>query len=416
MKIVALALLGFASGLPLYLTTRTLQAWMHGAGIDLTTIGLFSLVALPYSIKFLWAPFMDRIVPPFLGRRRGWLMITQLALIAAIAAMAFQDPARSLQLLAFNTMLIAVFSASQDIVGDAYRTDVLGARELGYGAAVWTTGYRLALITTGALAFILADRMSWPMVYLCLSALMLVGVFATLMAPEPAQFAPPASFRAAVVEPFREFVGRKGAGWGVLALAFIVIYKLPDSLAGAIVTPFLLSVGFSQSEIGVIQGGLGIAATIVGAFAGGALVAAIGLNRSMWVFAALQALSNLGYYLLSIVGQSRPMLIGAILVEAFCAGLVAAGFVAFLMSLCSQRYSATQYALLSSLLGVSRDLTVAPTGAIAESVGWAAFFLGTIVLALPGVLMLPLMAPWSGRLSPMAVPRAEGDETPVVIP
>lgn len=391
-KMVTLALLGFASGLPLYLTGRTLQAWMRVEQVDLTTIGLFSLVALPYSLKFLWAPVIDRFVPPWLGRRRGWLLVTQLGLLGAIALMSLQDPRRALELLALNAILIAFFSASQDIVIDAYRTDVLTEREMGAGAAVWVTGYRVALLATGALAFVLADRMPWPVVYLVLAALMAIGIGATLLAPEPVGAEPPASFSDAVVLPFREFFARDGATRAVLVLVFVVLFKLPDYLAASIATPFLLDTGFSQTDIGAIQGGLGIAVTIAGALAGGALVARLGLNRSLWVIGLLQAVSNLGFLGLALVGKQYPFLVGAIVVENFCAGLVAAGFIGYLMSLCSARFSATQYALLSSLMGVSRDVLVAPAGAIAEATGWPAFFAISLVAAIPGLALLPLLS------------------------
>ena len=395
-KMVVLGALGFASGLPLYLTSRTLQAWMRTAHVDLTTIGIFSLVALPYSLKFLWAPFIDRYVPPFLGRRRGWLVLTQIGLLAAIAAMAVQDPARGLTLLAVNALVIAFFSASQDIVIDAYRTDVLAEREMGAGAAIWVTGYRVALLATGALAFILADRMSWPMVYLVLAGLVILGLVASLLAPEPVGGVPPQSFRDAIVLPFRDFFERAGGRRMTLVLVFVVLFKLPDYLAASIATPFLLDAGFSQTDIGAIQGGLGIAVTIIGALAGGVLVARLGINRALWIVGLLQALSNLGYFGLALAGRHYPFLVGAIVVENFCGGLVAAGFMAFLMSLCSMRFSATQYALLSSLMGVSRDVLVAPAGGIAQATGWPGFFLITLAAAIPGMLMLPALAPWTG--------------------
>jgi len=397
-KIAALALLGFASGLPLYLTGRTLQAWMRVAHVDLTTIGLFSLVGLPYSLKWIWAPVMDRYVPPFLGRRRGWLLITQVALLAAIAAMSLHDPATGLRLLAVNAMVVAFFSASQDVVIDAYRTDILTSREMGAGAAIWVLGYRVALLTTGALAFVLADRMPWPSVYLVLSSLMLVGIASTLFAPEPVlREPPPSTFADAVVLPFREFFTRAGTRRALLVLLFIVVYKLPDYLAASLATPFLLDLGFTQTDIGAIQGGLGIAVTIVGALAGGALVARFDINRSLWLVGVLQAVSNLGYYALALAGKSHAFLVGAIVVENFCTGLVASGFVAFLMSLCDARFSATQFALLSSLMGVSRDVLVAPSGAIAEGTGWPGFFLVSLFAAVPGLLLLPVFAPWNGR-------------------
>jgi PAT family beta-lactamase induction signal transducer AmpG len=398
---VALALLGFASGLPLYLTGRTLQAWMRVENVDLTTIGFFSLVALPYSLKWLWAPVMDRYVPPFLGRRRGWLLITQVALLLAIAAMSLHDPANGLRLIAVNAIVIAFFSASQDIVIDAYRTDILTTREMGAGAAIWVLGYRVALLTTGALAFILADRMPWPAVYLVLSTLVLIGVASTLFAPEPVlREPPPASFREAVVLPFREFFSRAGTRRALLVLLFIVVYKLPDYLAASLATPFLLDLGFSQSDIGAIQGGIGIAMTVLGALAGGALIARLDINRSLWLVGLLQAVSNLGYYVLALMGKDHTFLVAAIVIENFCTGLVASGFVAFLMSLCDARFSATQFALLSSLMGLSRDVLVAPSGMIADATGWPLFFLVSLVAAVPGLLLLPAFAPWN-RKSPM---------------
>lgn len=403
-KIVALGLLGFASGLPLYLTGRTLQAWMRSEGVDLTTIGFFSLVALPYSLKWAWAPVIDRYVPPLLGRRRGWLLITQLALLLAIAAMALHDPAAGLRALAINAIVVAFLSASQDVVIDAYRTDILAARELGAGAAIWVLGYRVALLTTGALAFVLADRMPWPLVYVALSSLMLIGIASTLFSPEPVlREPPPRTFADAVLRPFTEFFRRAGTRRALLVLLFIVVYKLPDYFAASLATPFLLDLGFSQTDIGAIQGGLGIAVTIAGALAGGALVARLDLNRALWLVGGLQAASNVGYYAVALAGKSSVLLVTAIVVENFCTGLVASGFVAFLMSLCDARFSATQFALLSSLMGVSRDVLVAPAGAIAEATGWPAFFLISLVVAIPGLLLLPLFAPWNGK-GPMAAP------------
>jgi MFS transporter, PAT family, beta-lactamase induction signal transducer AmpG len=405
-KMVIIALLGFASGLPLYLTSRVLQAWMRVEQIDLATIGLFSLVALPYSLKFLWAPLMDRFVPPFLGRRRGWLIVTQVLLLIAIAAMSLQDPRRGIQLLAVNAMLIAFFSASQDIVSDAYRTDILNDREMGAGASMGVLGYRIALLATGALAFVLADKMPWPTVYLLLSLLLFIGMIAVFNAPEPPVIGKPVeSFAEAVLLPFGEFFGRAGFWRALLVLVFIVLYKLPDAYATAMATPFLLDLDFTQADIGAIQGGLGIGATIVGTIAAGPIVTRLGLNKSLWLFAALQAASNLAYYALALAGREYGMLVSAIIVENFCTGLVSAGFVAFLMSLCSTRFSATQYALLSSLLGVSRDLFTAPAGAVAQSTGWPLYFLLTLIVAIPGILMLPLFVPWNRDVPVMAASR-----------
>ena len=410
-KMAALLFLGFSSGLPLFLTSKTLQAWMTVERVDLGAIGLFSLVSLPYSLKFIWSPLLDRFVPPFLGRRRGWLVLTQGALLLAIAAMALQRPSQALQLLAINALLIAFFSASQDIAFDAYRTDVLEQREMGAGAAVAVLGYRIALIVTGSLALILADRIPWSTVYLLMSALMVIGLCASLWAPEPRQQErPPTSLADAVSLPFIEFFQRSGLLRGVLILLFIVLYKLGDALANNMSTPFLLQTGFSQTDIGAIQGGMGLLATIVGTLAGGAILSKIGIHRSLWVFGALQAVSNLAYFLLAQIGKNYSFLVLTINIENFCAGLGTAAFVAFLMNLCNQRFSATQYALLSSLMAVSRDILVAPAGSLAKATGWPLFFLISIVAAVPGLLLLPVFAPWNPRSAPMPRPGLDDEE------
>lgn len=402
---LAIGLLGFASGLPLLLTGRTLQAWLTTAGVDLTTIGLFSLVALPYSLKFLWSPVLDRVVPPVLGRRRGWLLLTQLALLVTIALFAAQDPRRGLSLLAVHAFLLAFLSATQDIAFDAYRIDALATRDLGWGAGVGVFGYRIALLVTGSLAFVLADRIGWPAVYVLLGALMLIGVAGTLLAPEPTlESGPPRTFAAAVVQPFGEFFRRTGPAVGLALLLFIVLYRLPDGLAGAMATPFLLQVGFRQTDVGVLQGGVGLASTLVGALVGGWVVARLGINRSLWIFALLQAATNLLYLALAHAGPDRALLAGTMVVENLAAGMGSAGFVAFLMSLCRKEYSATQYALLSSLLGVSRDVLAAPTGALAERLGWPGFFLFTVAAVVPALALLPWLAPWRAEVPRGAAP------------
>lgn len=395
-KMAAILFLGFASGLPFYLTNRTLQAWMTIEGVDLATIGMFSLVTLPYSLKFVWAPVMDRYVPPILGRRRGWLLITQLALLLAIAAMSLHDPSRGLQLLAFNAILIAFFSASQDVVFDAFRVDALDEREMGAGAAIGVLGYRIALLVTGSAALVLADRLPWPTVYLLISLLMGIGVLATLWAPEPVlEAAPPRSMREAVTEPFLDFFRRTGPVWGLVILFFIIFYQLPDRFGQNMATPFLLQIGFSQTEVGAIQGGIGLFATIVGVLAGGAVIAAIGINRCVWIFAAFQILSNLAYYWIANVGADRSVLVVAIIIENLSGGLVTAVFVAYLMSLCSKQFSATQFALLSSLMAAARDIIVAPAGRIAEITGWPTYFLLTLAIGVPALVLLPWVTPWN---------------------
>jgi MFS transporter, PAT family, beta-lactamase induction signal transducer AmpG len=411
-KMATLLVLGFSSGLPFYLTSKTLQAWMTTAKVDLATIGFFSLVTLPYSLKFVWAPVMDRFIPPFLGRRRGWVLITQALLLIAIAGMSLHDPRLGLRMLAVNAIAIAFFSASQDISLDAYRTDVLQDREMGAGAAVFVMGYRVALLVTGGLALYLADSISWPTVYLLLASLMLIGIIATFLAPEPALTEPPPrTIAEAVILPFREFFQRAGVGRALLVLLFIVLYKYSDSLAGSMTTPFLLKTGFSQKEVGAVFGGAGLIATIVGTLAGGAAIGKWGINRSLWVFVVFQGLSNLTYYALALSSESHAFMTTAVVVENFGLGLVTAAMTAFLMSMCDKRFTATQFALLSSLMAASRDLLVAPAGKIAESLGWPSFFLITVSMAIPPLLLLPFVAPWSRDVPIGAAPHT-GETVP----
>ncbi|MBI5883536.1 MAG: AmpG family muropeptide MFS transporter [Elusimicrobia bacterium] len=400
--------LGFSSGMPLLLTSKTLQAWMTVEGVDLKTIGLFSLVGLPYSLKFLWSPIIDRYAPPFLGRRRGWIVLAQAGLAIAIFLMSLVSPTRGIERLAAFAILVAFLSASQDIAVDAYRADVLEPAEMGAGAALYVLGYRVAMLAAGSAALILADHLPWAWVYRLSAAAMLCVTAASFLSPEPAyRERPPETLSAAVVEPFVDFFKR--SGWqGAAILGFIVIYKFGDYLIGNMTTPFLLKTGFTQTDVGAIQGGIGLFATIVGALAGGAMVSRLGINRSLWVFGALQAVSNLGYYVLS-VHPGYWLMVGAIIIENFCGGLVTAGFVAFMMCLCSPRYSAVQYALLTSLMALSRDILVSPAGVIAKGTGWPLFFLITIAAAVPGMALLPVFAPWNKPL-PLGAAQHEGAE------
>lgn len=411
-KMSALIFLGFSSGLPLYLTSQTLQAWMTKENVDLAAIGLFSLVGIPYSFKFIWSPLLDRFVPPFLGRRRGWLVITQLGLVLAIAGMALQDPKSALTLLAINALFIAIFSATQDIAADAYRTDVLDEPEMGAGVAVFVLGYRLALLTTGSLALILADRMPWPQVYGILALLMSIGIIASYFAPEPlVQSPPPDSLRSAIVDPFVDFFQRKGLLSGLMILVFIVLYKLGDAIANNMSTPFLLQAGFTQTDIGAIKGGMGLIATIVGTLAGGVFLSKLGINRSLWIFGGFQATSNLAYLALANVGKSYPFMILTINIENFCAGLGTAAFLAFFMSLCNKQFSATQYALLSSLYAFSQNVLIAPAGLIAKQTGWPTFFFLSFLISFPGLALLPVFAPWNGNAtSNLPMPRPGSDD------
>ena len=421
-KMATLLLLGFSSGLPFYLTSKTLQAWMTTAKVDLATIGFFSLVTLPYSLKFVWAPLMDRYTPPFLGRRRGWVLITQVLLLLAIAAMSLHDPRTGLRMLAINAIAIAFFSASQDISLDAYRTDVLETREMGAGAAVFVMGYRIAMITTGALAFFLADRLPWNTVYALIALLMLVGIVSTFFAAEPVlNDAPPKTLAEAVVLPFADFFQRAGVMRALLVLLFIVAYKYSDSLAGSMTTPFLLQAGFSQSEVGAVFLGVGVIATIAGVVVAGATIGKLGINKSLWIFVVFQGLSNLTYYGLSLAEKSHTLMVSAVITENFGLGLVTGAMTAYLMSMCNKRFTATQFALLSSLMAASRDILVAPAGKIVEAVGWPGFFLITAAMAIPPLLLLPWIAPWSRDVPIGAAPHtgetvpARGGQPPLAV-
>lgn len=398
-KLPALLFLGFSSGLPLLLTSRTLQAWMTEAKVDLSVIGWFSLVGLPYTLKFLWSPLLDKIVPP-LGRRRGWLLLTQLGLVFAIALMALQQPQAALQLVAVNAMAIALLSATQDIAGDAYRTDILQPNELSAGASTWVLGYRFAVLVSGSLALILADYLPWQGVYLLMATLMVVGVTTTFWAPNPPRREhPPESLLNAVYLPFKEFFQRLGFSSALVILLFILLYKVGDGLVSNMATPFLLERGYSKTEIGAIQGTFGFLATTLGVVGGGVLATRLGLYRSLWVFGAMQALSNLGYFLLTQLPVNSLWLLAAINVENFCAGLVTAAFVAYLMSLCNHDFTATQYALLSSLMATGGIVLAAPAGQVAQATGWGGFFLLTLVASVPGLLLLPVVAPWHGPVA-----------------
>jgi MFS transporter, PAT family, beta-lactamase induction signal transducer AmpG len=398
-KMAAILMLGFASGFPLYLTSRTLQAWMTVAGVNLTAIGFFSLVSLPYSLKFLWSPLIDRFGLPFLGRRKGWLFVTQVALAATIAAMIFQRPSQVLQLLAINAFIIAFLSATQDIVIDAYVTDISDASEVGAASGVKVLGYRIAMIATGGGALVIADSVSWQTVYFLMGVLMLILAAISTRVREPVlRDRPPASINEAVRMPLADFFARSGTARGTWILAFILLYRLGDSMINNMTTPFLIQAGFSQTDIGVIQGGVGLFATITGVLAGGLVIARIGINRSLWVFGILQAASNFAYLVLAYVGREYAVMVAAIVIENVCYGLATAALVGFIMSLCNPRFSATQYALLSSLIAVGRDVIASPSGSIAEKLGWPAFFLISIIAAIPGMLLLPLFAPWGDSI------------------
>ena len=390
-KIGLLLLLGFASGLPLALTAGTLQAWLAAENVEIVAIGWFALVGQPYTYKFLWAPLMDRYVPPFLGRRRGWLLVTQLLLAAAIAFMGTLTPAHSVWLLGATALAVAFLSASQDIVFDALRADWLEPGERGAGAAVSVLGYRIAMLVSGAGALILADQwLGWHAAYWLMAALMGVGMVATwfVVEPEPAGRTPK-TLDEALRQPFAEFFSRKGA---LALLVLVVLYKLGDAFAGNLTTAFLLrGPGFSLTEVGAINKGFGLAATLFGALAGGALMAKMHLYRALLVFGILQAVTNLGFMLLAASGKSYALMVAVIGMENLCGGMGTAAYVALLMALCDRRFSATQYALLSALSAVGRVYVGPAAGYLVEGLGWQAFFFFSFLIALPGLALLAWM-------------------------
>jgi len=378
--------LGFASGLPLALTAGTLQAWLTVAGLDLKTIGIFTLVGLPYTLKFLWAPLMDRLVPPWLGRRRGWMLVMQLSVVLGLTAMAVTGPGQRPEILGVLALVVAFLSASLDIVLDAYRTDLLLRPERGFGAAVWVNGYRCALLIASAGALLLADHIGWQNTYLLLAALMAAGVVTILVSPEPsAPSVTPASLADAIGGPLKEFFARPGV---VGLLALIVFYKIGDAVAASLQTAFLIGgMGFSVSEVGYVKG-LGLGATLIGALVGGVAMAKLGMVRSLLVFGLLQAVSNLGFMWLAWMGKSYAALTTSILVENMTGGMGTAAFVALIMSLCDHRYTATQFALLSSLEALGRVFSGRPSAELVEMVGWAQFFFWSFLFALPGIWLV----------------------------
>jgi MFS transporter, PAT family, beta-lactamase induction signal transducer AmpG len=391
-RVLSLVGLGFSSGLPLALIGTTLQAWMTAENVDLRVIGIFSLVGLPYTLKVFWAPIMDRFTPPWLGRRRGWIIITQLLLAVSILALGLTSPSIMPWMVASLALAIAFCSASQDIVIDAYRADVLYEKELGAGAATTVVGYRLAILTSGAIAMIVSDYLPWRMIYLSMAALMLANMLFTLSAPEPAErVVPPKTLKEAVWEPLRSYFSRSGA---VEMLIFIMVYKLSDAMAGAMTTPFLLDMGFTRTDVGTVNKAFGLLSTILGTLAGGSIIAKIGINRSLWIFAFLQAFSNFAFTVLALIGKNYASLVVAIGLENICGGMGTAAFVAFMMHLCDKRFTATQYALLTSFMAVTRVLAGVPTGFMVNSMGWPMFFLVSMLGAFPGILLLPRFAPW----------------------
>ena len=386
LRMLVAALMGFASGLPLLLTGSVLQAWMKDEGVDLGTIGLFALVGLPYTLKFLWAPLMDRFTPNALGRRRGWLLLFQLALIASLVWLSLARPAVDPWWLAVAALLVTFFSASQDIVIDAYRRESLSDEEQGLGASLYVNGYRVGMLLASGGGLILADHLSFAQVYQLMAAFMLLGVATTLFAPEPVTAeGVPRTLREAVLEPFIEYFQRRDA---LLILAFILLYKIGDTMASHMTTPFYLDIGFSKTEIGTVVKLFGFWATVTGGLIGGLLIMRLGIFRALWLFGILQGVSTAGFSVLAQVGASVPGLAAVITFENLSGGMGTAAYVAYMASLTNRKFTATQYALLSSLMGVPRVIAAAPTGYLADAMGWSWFFVACALIAAPGLLLI----------------------------
>ena len=380
-------LMGLASGLPLLLTGSVLQAWLKEGGIDLASIGLFALVGLPYTLKFLWAPLFDRYALPKFGRRRGWLIVMQLALAAALAALSLAKPTPDhLLWISAASLIVAFFSASQDIVVDAYRRESMSDDELGLGSALYVNGYRVGMLLAGGGGLILADHTSFAFMYQVMAAGMAACVIVTFFAPEPPLLkGSPTTLQDAFILPLRDYIERDGA-W--LALAFILLYKIGDTMASSMTTPFYLELKYSKTEIGAVVKLFGFWATIAGGTLGGIVIMRIGLARSLWIFGVGQMLSTLGFVALAYAGHNTIALAAVIAIENFTGGLGTAAFVGFMGALTNRRFTATQYALLSSLMGIPRVLLSAPTGWLALELGWPTFFALCTLIAIPGLLLI----------------------------
>ena len=400
---------GFSSGLPLYLLLNLVPAWLRSEGVDLKTIGLFALIQFPYTWKFLWSPLLDRYEPRIgvRGRRRGWMLITQIGLLAAIASLGLFAPQREIVPILWLTAAVALLSATQDIALDAYRREILLEQELGLGNSVHVNAYRISGLVPGSLSLILADRLPWIQVFVITALFMLPGMLLALLAREPAVAGgAPKTLREAVTEPFHEFINRAGLRQALLILAFIFLYKLGDSMCTALATPFYLDMGFAKSQIGIVAKNAGLWPAVIGGLVGGLWMVRLGINRALWLFGVVQLVSIFGFAWLAWIGRHEApgalelaQLALVIGFEALGVGLGTAAFVAFIARATHPLYTATQFALFTSLAAVPRTFINATTGYLIEQLGWFAFFLLCAVLAVPGMVLLLKVAPWHARPS-----------------
>ncbi len=387
---------GLASGMPLYVLFQLVPVWLSEGGVSLVEIGLFSLVGIPYTWKFLWAPLMDRWVPPFMGRRRGWMLTTQVALLLSIGILGMFEPAQSTWVVAWLAVAVAFFSASQDVVLDAYRREILPDEELGMGNAIHVQAYRVSSLIPGSLSLILADSLPWSSVFWITAGFMSVGVMTSLVVSESKVELPPRSgLREALIAPFSEYLGRRGWSGVLLVLGFMFLYKIGDNMATALSMPFYLEVGFSKTEIGLVAKNAALWPAIVGGLCGGLIMVRMGINRALWLFGVVQLVSILGFAVLASAGPELWLLAVVIGFEYLGVGMGTAAFTAFIARETSKTYAATQFALFTALAAVPRTLANASTGMIVEQIGWVDFFLFCTLLAIPGMVLLFWVAPWN---------------------
>ena len=386
---------GFTSGLPLFIIVSLLPAWLMDSGLELKAIALFSFIQLPYVLKFLWAPLFDGFSFS-MGRRKGWLIIFQVLLLASISITGLLDPKSQIMTVAIISTAIAFFSASQDAVIDAYRRELLLDNELGLGTAIHVNAYKFSQLIPGSLALILADIFAWELVFFITSLFMIPGIILTILIKEPLlQVIPPKTIKEAVIEPFVEFINRKGIKEAILVLLFIFLYKIGDSMATALATPFFMDLGFSMTEIGVIAKTVGLWASIVGGIVGGILMIKIGINRALWIFGFMQMFATLSFAWLAISGYS-PLILGITVgLEFFAAGLGTTAFLAYIAKTTNPKFTATQFALFTGLSAVPRTITNASTGYLVEFFGWHNFFIFCSFIAIPGMILLIKIAPWN---------------------
>jgi PAT family beta-lactamase induction signal transducer AmpG len=394
-KVIICFFTGFTSGLPLFILISLLPAWLMESGLDLKAIGLFALIQFPFTWKFLWAPLFDRFSFS-MGRRRGWLIIFQVLLLVSISISGFIDPKSQIMTVAIISITIAIFSASQDVVIDAYRRELLLDNELGLGNAIHVNAYKISSLIPGSLSLILADVFSWELVFFITGLFMIPGIVLTILIKEPLlKTMPPKTIKEAVIEPFKEFINRKGIKEAFLILLFIFLYKVGDSMATALATPFYMDLGFSMTQIGIIAKNAGLWASISGGILGGIWMIKLGINRALWIFGFMQMFATLSFAWLALSGDNPLILAITVGLEFFAAGLGTTAFIAYIAKTTNPKFTATQFALFTSLAALPRTITNASTGYLVEIFGWHNFFIFCFFIAIPGMILLIKIAPWN---------------------